>query len=62
MRYHCPYSDCRHICEVVTKVHARTHGMERDELFKKYGKPVMVKNDPKKYRNNMKEYQAYKPY
>lgn len=49
----CPYPDCDHVGDVITKVHCRTkHGMEREDLFKKYGAPTGVAFDPEKYRKN----------
>lgn len=55
MRYKCPFPGCNHLCEVVTKVHCRTqHNMEREEIFNLYGKPEMIKMDPKKLSKNSK--------
>lgn len=55
----CPFPDCGHRAEVITKVHCRNeHNMEREELFKKYGKPIFETYEPKKLKNNMKQYQA----
>lgn len=52
-RMHCPHPDCDHIGDLITKVHCRMHhGMERDELFEKYGKPEGVYMNSKAVSNN----------
>lgn len=39
----CPYPNCGHTGDVITVLHCRTvHGMERAELYGKYGKPERV--------------------
>lgn len=39
----CPYPGCSHTGEIITKYHCRNnHGMERDEMGKEYGFPVVV--------------------
>ena len=51
----CPFPGCQHVGLLITKVHCRNvHGMERDELFKKYGNPKAVEFDPHKLRENLK--------
>ena len=63
MRYRCPYPGCKHTGEIITKYHVKTeHEMERDDLYEKHGKHKMVQMDPKKLRNNMKNYLPYKPH
>jgi hypothetical protein len=58
----CSFPGCSHRGEVITKVHCRTaHNIEREELFKKYGKPVYEVPEPKAMRANMKLYSAYRP-
>ncbi|MGE7545034.1 hypothetical protein [Sporosarcina newyorkensis] len=42
-RIRCPFPDCTHIAEVITKIHCRLeHGMERHEVEKLYGLPKSV--------------------
>lgn len=39
----CPVPGCDHVGGVITKAHCRMHhGMERDEVKKKYGMPMKV--------------------
>lgn len=52
--YSCPHPDCKHFGEVITVVHCRTHGMERKDLFKKYGEPQPLAIDGIAFRNNSK--------
>lgn len=36
----CPVPDCGHIGSFISKIHCRMHhGMEREEVYKKYGIP-----------------------
>ncbi|MEK5069783.1 hypothetical protein [Sporosarcina sp. FSL K6-1508] len=38
----CPVPDCGHAAPIITKVHCRTHGMEREEIKEKFGLPKKV--------------------
>lgn len=39
----CPVPECGHAAVIITKVHCRlTHGIERDEVEKRYGMPLKV--------------------
>ena len=36
----CPHPECGYVTEFISKIHCRSvHGMERDEMFQKYGDP-----------------------
>lgn len=40
----CPVEGCTHTGDIITKAHCRmVHGMEREEVKKKYGMPYKVK-------------------
>lgn len=52
--YQCSFPNCTHRGAMMTKIHCRTHGMERDELFEKYGDPQPVFMDTVALRNNGK--------
>ena len=42
-RLRCPVPGCTHKAEIITKAHCRIeHDMERDEVKKKYGMPIIV--------------------
>lgn len=39
----CPVQGCTHTGDIITKLHCRTaHNMEREEVKKKYGMPIIV--------------------
>lgn len=39
----CPVPNCGHSAKIITKVHCRLeHGLERDEVEKRYGMPSKV--------------------
>ena len=41
----CPVPGCTHVGEVITKAHCRiAHDMERTEVAKQYGMPVIVES------------------
>ena len=41
----CPVEGCNHVGEVITKAHCRiVHGMEREEVRKRYGMPIVVES------------------
>ncbi|GKV66730.1 MULTISPECIES: hypothetical protein [unclassified Sporosarcina] len=43
----CPYPECGHMAQIITKAHCRiNHDMEREEIAEKYGYPVTVKMRP----------------
>jgi hypothetical protein len=49
MQIICPYPNCGHTCDVLTNVHARTHGFSnKKELFKKHGDPITAPSIPPK--------------
>lgn len=52
----CPFPGCNHRGRMITKVHCRTHGMERDELFKAFGEPELLEYNPVALKENMKKY------
>jgi hypothetical protein len=52
MLYKCPYPGCMHTFDVLTNAHASTHGLTKDKLIKKHGKPQEVKLDPIKVKMN----------
>lgn len=42
-RLRCPVPGCTHTGDIITKLHCRTaHNMEREEVKKKYGMPIIV--------------------
>lgn len=50
----CPYPNCGHTGDVITALHCRTaHGMERKELFGRYGKPTGVGFDAAAAKKNL---------
>lgn len=52
----CPFPDCNHIAEVMTKAHCRVaHGMEREEVKRLYGMPYLLEVDMQKRFENLKE-------
>lgn len=39
----CPVPGCKHTGDIITKAHCRiAHNMEREEVKKKYGMPIIV--------------------
>lgn len=41
----CPVPGCNHVGEVITKAHCRiVHGMDRKEVAKKFGMPIIVES------------------
>lgn len=56
----CPVEGCEHVGEVITKAHCRiVHGMEREEVNKKYGMPIIVEGKPLQEINTQKSSQWY---
>lgn len=55
MLYKCPYPECNHTFNVLTHAHAKEHGMSRDDLLKKHGKPKPLQIDQKKLKQNTKQ-------
>lgn len=52
----CPVPNCGHTAGIITKVHCRlNHGMEREEVKKRYGMPFNVTVDAQKRFENTKE-------
>lgn len=51
-RVYCPFPGCDHTGDMITKVHSRTHGMEREDLFSTYGQPQRTAIDPIARREN----------
>ncbi|OKP97755.1 hypothetical protein [Paenibacillus sp. P46E] len=50
----CPYPNCGHTGDVITVNHCRkAHGIERAELFGKYGKPVAIRIDTAAAKKNL---------
>lgn len=40
----CPVPECKHYAWIITKAHCRiAHGMEREEIAKRYGLPKEIK-------------------
>jgi len=51
----CPYPECGHIGDFITKAHCRiAHNMEQEELFSKYGEPLSIVIDSYALRQNEK--------
>lgn len=50
--YKCPYPECDHIAPLITKIHCRNaHHIEREEIFRKYGKSKKIIWKPGKGTN-----------
>lgn len=59
----CPFPECTHVGEIITKVHCRMkHNMERDEMFKKYGEPKTVMYDASKLKSAAQHTRSLNPY
>lgn len=55
----CPYPNCLHTGDVITVLHCRTaHGMERKELYGKYGKPKGEKVNAEAAKKNLEGHTA----
>lgn len=55
--YRCPVPGCTHTFQFQTKYHCEhVHGMTKQQVTKKYGKPIPIHLDVVKYRENMKTY------
>lgn len=53
--YLCPFPDCGHIGDFITKAHCEIeHGMEREEIYKKYGHPKEIRFDMRALEKNTK--------
>ena len=61
--YKCPHPDCHHMGDIITKAHClMEHGMEREELYEKYGEPKEVAYNLKRLKQNITEFNSYVNY
>lgn len=62
-QYKCPFPGCNHTFLILTNNHCeKAHGMTRKQVERKYGRPIPLDIDPKKYRKNMARYKASSVY